>query len=89
VVTAVLEKSTTRKWQFLWNGVKIRADIHDTDFFEKLALHEYEFGQGDSLVIDLVAEQELNEFLHAYETKSYHVMKVHSHTRGPKQPSML
>lgn len=89
VVTAVLEGSTTRKWQFLWNGLKIRADIHDIDFFEKLALHEYEFGQGDSLLIDLVAEQELNEFVHAYENKSYHVIKVHSHTQGPKQPSML
>jgi len=89
VVTAVLEKSTKRKWQFLWNGLKIWADIHDTDFFEKLLLHEYEFGQGDSLVVDLVAEQELNDFVHAYETKSYHVIKVHSHTRGPKQPSML
>jgi len=51
--------------------------------------HEYEFGQGDSLVIDLVAEQELNDFVHAYETKNYHVVKVHSHTRGSKQPSML
>jgi hypothetical protein len=89
VVTAVLEASTTRKWQFLWNGLKIRAAIHDADFFEKLALHEYEFGQGDSLVIDLVAEQELNEFVRAYETKGYHVIKVHSHTRGPKQLPML
>lgn len=89
VVTAVLEKSTKRKWQFLWNGLKIWADIHDTDFFEKLILHEYEFGQGVSLVIDLVAEQELNEFVQAYETRSYHVIKVHSHKRGPKQLSML
>jgi hypothetical protein len=89
VVTAVLEASTTRKWQFLWNGVKIRADIHHTEFFEKLALHEYEFGQGDTLVIDLVADQELNEFVRAYETKSYHVVKVHSHTRGPKQTLMF
>ena len=89
VVTAVLEKSTKRKWQFLWNGHKIWADIHDTTFFDKLFVHEYEFGQGDSLVIDLIAEQELNEFVHAYETKSYHVIKVHSHTRGPKQPSMF
>lgn len=89
VVTAVLEGSTTRKWQFLWNGLKIRADIHDVDFFDKLALHEYEFGQGDSLVVDLIADQELNEFVHAYENKGYHVTKVYSHTQGPKQPSMF
>ena len=33
VLTAVLEKSTKRKWQFLWNGIKIWADVHDMDFF--------------------------------------------------------
>jgi hypothetical protein len=89
VVTAVLEKSTKRKWQFLWNGLNIWANIHDKDFFEKLLFHEYEFGQGDSLIIDLVADQQLNEFVKAYETKGYHVVKVHSHRRGPKQPPML
>lgn len=89
VVTAVLERSTKRKWQFLWNGLNIWADIHDDGFFERLLLHEYEFGQGDLLVIDLVAEQELNEFVKAYETKRYHVVKVHSHRKGPKQLSML
>jgi hypothetical protein len=88
VVTAVLEKSK-RKWQFLWQGQKIWADIHDDSFFEKLKLHEYEFGQGDSLVVDLVAAQELNEFVHAYENKRYFVSKVYSHSKGPKQPSML
>jgi hypothetical protein len=88
VITAVLEKSK-RKWQFLWNGNKIWADILDDSFFEKLLLHLYEFGQGDTLVVDLVANQELNEFVKAYETKSYHVVKVHSHSKAPKQPSMF
>jgi hypothetical protein len=88
VVTAVLEK-TRRKWHFLWNGQKISADIQDNEFFEKLAQHEYEFGQGDTLLVDLTADQELNEILRAYETKGYHITKVHSHTKGPKQPSML
>lgn len=88
VVTAVLEK-TKRKWQFLWNSQKISADIRDDQFFEKLAQHEYEFGQGDSLIVDLVAEQSLNEIVKAYETKGYHITRVHSHSKGPKQPSML
>jgi hypothetical protein len=88
VITAVLEK-TRRKRQFLWNSHRISADIHDENFFDKLAQHEYEFGQGDTLVVDLIAEQELNEIVQAYETKTYHVTKVHSHHHGPKQPSML
>ena len=85
---AVLERSQ-RRWQFLWNGQKISANIHDDDFFTKMANHEYEFGQGDQLIVDLVAEQELNEIVGAYETRRYGVMKVHSHTRGPKQFGML
>lgn len=88
VLTAVLERSK-RKWQFLWGGQKISADIQDDDFFAKMAQHEYEFGQGDQLVVDMVADQELNEIVSAYETRGYHIIKVHSHTKGPKQPSML
>jgi hypothetical protein len=89
LLTAVLEKSKKRKWQFLWSGQKIWADINDEDFFTKLATHEYEFGQGDQLVVDMVADQELNEIVGAYATKSYHIIKVHSHAKGPKQFSML
>lgn len=88
LLTAVLEKSK-RKWQFLWSGQKIWADITDPDFFTKLATHEYEFGQGDQLIVDLVADQELNEIVGAYQNRAYHIVKVHSHTKGPKQPSML
>jgi hypothetical protein len=87
VLTAVLEKSK-RKWQFLWNGHKIAADIRDDAFFAKLANHEYEFGQGDTLTVDLVAEQELNELVGAYENKSFYIAKVHRHSKGPKQEPM-
>ncbi|SHG64269.1 hypothetical protein [Bradyrhizobium erythrophlei] len=88
VLTAVLEKSK-RKWQFLWRGQKISADIRDDSFFEKLANHEYEFGQGDTLTVDLVAEQEINDFVGAYETKTFYITKVHKHSRGPKQQTLF
>jgi hypothetical protein len=88
VLTAVLEKSK-RKWQFLWNGHKIAADIRDDSFFAKLANHEYEFGQGDSLVVDLIAQQELNDVVGAYENKSFYIAKVYKHSKGPKQEALL
>jgi hypothetical protein len=87
VLTAVLEKSK-RKWQFLWGGHKIAADIRDDSFFAKLANHEYEFGQGDSLTVDLIAQQELNELVGAYENKSFYIAKVYKHSKGPKQEPM-
>src|SRR6185312_4857347 len=88
VLTAVLERSK-RKWQFLWNGHKIAADIRDDSFFAKLANHEYEFGQGDSLIVDLVVQQELNELVGAYENKSFYITKVYRHSKGPKQEPLL
>jgi hypothetical protein len=88
VIAAVLEKAKS-KWRFLWNGHRIAADIRDDDFFEKLAKHEYEFGQGDTLLVDLVAAQELNELIGAYENKSFHITKVHKHTKGPRQGLLL
>jgi hypothetical protein len=88
VLTAVLEKSK-RKWQFLWNGHKIAADIRDDSFFSKLANHEYEFGQGDSLIVDLIAQQELNDLVGAYENKSFYIAKVYKHSKGPKQEPLL
>lgn len=87
VVTAVLEKSA-KKWQFIWAGQKVSADIRDDDFFFKLAQHEYEFGQGDILDVDLLVEQKLNEFVGAYENEKFHVVKVHSHSSGPRQGTL-
>jgi hypothetical protein len=84
VLKAVLERSKS-KWQFLWNGQRISADITDDSFFAKLANHEYEFGQGDLLTVDLLADQELNEIVGAYENRRFHVTRVYSHTKGPKQ----
>jgi hypothetical protein len=49
VLKAILVRSA-RKWQFVWNGIKISAAISDESFYDSLARHEYEFGQGD--VID-------------------------------------
>lgn len=88
VLTAALE-SSKRKWQFLWNGVKIWADITDPDFFSKVAAHDYEFGHGDQLLVDLEVDQELNKLVGAYENRAYHVLKVHSQTKGSKQLDML
>lgn len=88
VVAAVLVKSK-RKWEFLWNGQKISAEIRDESFFEKLANHVYEFGQGDALLVDLVAKQQLNVTIKAYENRAFYIAKVHKHTKGPRQTSLF
>jgi hypothetical protein len=42
VIKFVFEKGT-RKWQFVWNQIKIYAPITDDEFFIKLASCEYIF----------------------------------------------
>ncbi|MBC7739686.1 MAG: hypothetical protein H7245_21315, partial [Candidatus Saccharibacteria bacterium] len=48
VLRAIFERSA-RRWQFVWNGIRISASIIDPTFFDKLASREYVFGQGDIL----------------------------------------
>ena len=35
---------STRKWEFVWNGIRISAPIKDDDFFTKMESREYVFG---------------------------------------------
>ena len=52
VIKLVFERGN-RKWQFVWNGIRISAPIRSDDFFDKLASREYDFSQGDVLDVTL------------------------------------
>jgi hypothetical protein len=41
----------------------------------KAVLEKSKFGQGDTLIIDLLADQELNEIVGAYKNKRFHVTR--------------
>jgi hypothetical protein len=88
VVRAVLERSD-RKWQFIWNGHRISAPIKDQTFFDRLAARQFEFGQGDTLGVELAIHQTLDEASGAYINDYYEVVRVVSHTPGPKQKDLL
>ncbi|HXJ00186.1 MAG TPA: hypothetical protein VNH44_03120 [Micropepsaceae bacterium] len=88
VLRAVLERGN-RKWQFVWNGIRIPAPIKDATFYDKLASREYEFGQGDTLHATLAIYQVRDDISGAYLNERYEVLVVHGRTPGPKQPSFL
>ncbi|HUY69310.1 MAG TPA: hypothetical protein VMV79_08425 [Alphaproteobacteria bacterium] len=88
VIKAVFERSE-RKWQFVWNGIRISAPIKDQTFFDRLAKREFEFGQGDILDVVLGIHQTLDDVSGAYINDSYEILKVLGHTQGPKQMEML
>lgn len=86
VVRAVLERGP-RKWQFVWNGIRIAAPIKDPTFFDRLARHEYEFGQGDVLHVVLAIHQTKDEMSGAFINDKYEVVEVKGRTQGPRQIS--
>lgn len=87
VVRAVLERSD-RKWQFVWRGIRISAPIKDQTFFDRLARHEYEFGQGDVLHVLLAIHQRRDDISGAFINEWYEVVRVFTHMSGPRQTGL-
>lgn len=79
VVKPVLENSTTRRWEFIWNGNKISANITDVAFLERMEQGEYRFGTGDTMVVDLQINQVLNPVYDAWVNESYQIALVRDH----------
>jgi hypothetical protein len=48
IVKAILERST-RKWEFMWRGVKISAPVLDAQFYEQFFAHDITIAPGDEL----------------------------------------
>ncbi len=80
IVKPVLEKSPTRRWEFIWNGNRISANITDMGFLEKMEQGEYRFGTGDKMTVDLQISQALNPVYDAWMNESYQITLIHEHT---------
>lgn len=86
VLRAILARSKI-KWQFVWNGIKIPAAILDEEFYDKLARHEYEFGQGDILDVLLRIYQHRDDDTGIYiNTGVYEVIRVYGRSAGARPP---
>lgn len=92
ILKTVFERGN-RKWEFVWNGHKISAPIKDDTFFDKIERREYQFAQGDSLIVELKINKEKDKLSGAIINKSYEVEKVielkHKSTQLPLQLSRL
>jgi hypothetical protein len=84
VLRAIFERSA-RRWQFVWNGIRISASIIDPTFFDKLASREYIFGQGDILDVTLRIHQRKDDVAGAYINEAYEIVEVHGVEHGPRQ----
>jgi len=88
VVRAIFERSS-RRWQFIWNGIRISAPITDQAFFDKLASGEYTFGQGDILDVTLRINQRRDDVSGAFINESYEITEVHGVEHSLRQPRLI
>jgi hypothetical protein len=84
VLKLVFERGN-RKWQFVWNGIKISAPIRSDEFFDKLASREYDFSQGDVLDVTLRVHQIRDEISGVFINSDYEVLEVHGLEKMPRQ----
>ena len=82
VIKPVLEKTSRKKWEFLWNSITIKAAIADKAFIENLDTKT--FGIGSAMRVDLDITQEYSEELGAYKNVKYEVKQVFSVSNKPE-----
>lgn len=90
VLKAVFQASN-RKWEFVWNGIKISAPIHDAAFLAALLQRQYLIGNGDALEVDLRVSQRWDATSGVWLNDAYSVQKVYSHVPAnpPRQTGMF
>lgn len=78
-VLKVVFEASRRKWEFVWNGIKISATIEDAAFLADLLNRQYLIGNGDTLDVTLKISQRWDGTASVWLNDGYAVTKVWSH----------
>lgn len=78
IVRAILEKSR-RRWEFVWNGVRVSAPLLDDHFYEEFAAHRITIAPGDILRARLRLKQRRDPVLGIFVNEAYEVVQVIEH----------
>jgi len=89
-INKIVFEGAGRKWDFVYQGNNISANITDADFFQQIDNGE-RFAKGDQLQADLEITQIYDEALRVYLNKSYTLTKVVKHIPrdNPEQLDIL
>lgn len=87
IVKAILERST-RKWEFMWRGVRISAPVLDPQFYEKFFAHDITIAPGDELSVRLAIRQMRDPRTGIYTNVGYEVVEVYDHVKGMQQRTL-
>ncbi|WP_295883189.1 hypothetical protein [uncultured Thiohalocapsa sp.] len=78
ILRAILERGT-RKWEFVWRGVKISAPVLDQAFYNDFFAHKIKIAPGDSISAKLRIYQVRDEDTGIFTNCKYEVIEVISH----------
>lgn len=88
VIKPVLEKTSRKKWEFLWNNISIKAAILDSSFIDN-TLAKQAFGIGTVMDVELDITQEFSEDLQAFTNKKYEIKEVIDVTKKPENQRLF
>lgn len=84
---AILERGT-RRWEFIWRGVKISAPILDDMFFDRFVRHEITIAPGDALEVALRIVQEKHPDSGIFVNRRYEIVQVLNHIPRLRQGTL-
>lgn len=86
IMRAILERSR-RRWEFVWQGVRISAPVLDEQFFADFAAHKITIAPGDALEVRLKLRQKKDAGTGIYvnDPNGYEVLEVIKHLPRQRQ----
>ncbi len=87
VVKPYLGSSTTRKWEFLYQGIKVSANITDAAFMSRISDVSFKVGMVMSVRMDIT--RKFDPTLHAYVNKSYSITEVRDISEPQESPRLF
>jgi len=87
ILRAILERST-RRWEFVWNGMRISAPVSDQSFFDDFFAHRIMIAPGDALRVRLRIKQRRAPDIGVYINEEYEVVEVLQHIPKARQAAL-
>jgi hypothetical protein len=87
ILRAILERSK-RRWEFVWNGMRISAPVSDQAFFDDFFAHRITIAPGDALRVRLRIKQRRAPDIGVYINEEYEVVEVLQHLPKDRQSSL-
>ena len=85
----VFLENTHRKWEFIWDGRKISANITCDKFYNDLMNGRIAYNQKDKMIVTLKIKQKLDKINNVYINDSYEIIFVKEYLKFEDKQSKL